>query len=208
MTQDQSRLRRRAEVEYVTRNFAGLQGLRIVPWAVAVAVWSASEAQLLTGTVYWTLFGASLVIAAVATPMIGRWYSRRYGTVEPRRRVPTPTRVTLMAIALKVVLVSGAVGWMPEVETISVPGLVLGVALVTFAWVQGPAARRIHPWIHRFGAALAFISVLPLDMLTEDPVHPLSVQGVMPILIALFLIISAIDSHRALDTLMAKGRKA
>lgn len=212
MRSDQNQLPRPAEVEYVTKNFAALQGLRIVPAAVVLAIWAASEAGLLSGTVWWFLFGASLVGAAVATPLIGRWYSFQYGAVEPRRRVPASMRTALLVIAVfvlaAVVLVSGAFGWMPEVERISVSGLVLGVALIVFAWVQGPVARRVHPWTHRFGAALAIISVLPLGMLTGEGSHPLGVSGVMPMVIAVFLIVSAVDTHRALDTLMSRGPEA
>lgn len=212
MTPDQNQLPRPAEVEYVTKNFAALQGLRIVPAAVVLTIWAASEAGLFSGTVWWFLFGASVVVAAVATPLIGRWYSTQYGAVEPRRQVPASTRTAILVIAVlvlaTVVLVSGAFGWMPEVETISASGLILGVALVAFAWMQGPVARQVHPWTHRFGAALAIISVLPLGMLTGEGSHPLSYSGVMPMVVAVFLVVSAVDTHRALDTLMSRGPQA
>lgn len=211
MSEQQPRSPERAEVEYVTKNFSALQGLRILPAAVLFAVWAASEAQLLAGPVWWTLFGASLVGAAVATPLIGRWYAERFGSVEPRRRTSPSARMALAilgvgALAL-VVVVSGAFGWLPEVERIAVSGAVLGAALVVVAGAQGPVGRRVHPWTHRFGAVLAVVSLLPVGMVTGGGAHPLNASGAMPMVIATFFVVAACDSHRALVSLLP-GRHA
>ncbi len=206
MVDDQGVRPVRAEVEYVTRNYSDLQGLKLLPLALVFAVWGASEAQLLTGAVWWTLFAAALLGAVIATPLIGRWYARTFGSVQHRQRVAQSTKVGLMVIgviAVAVVVVAvGATGRLPEVEVVALPGIVLGVALSAVAWSQGRVGRRMHPWVHRYGAVVAFVSAVPLGMLTGEGAHPLNASGVMSMVIAGFFIISGLDTHRALRRLL------
>lgn len=91
---------------------------------------------------------------------------------------------------------------MPAVDAVALPGVFLGVALSGLAWAQGRVGRRMHRWVHRYGAVVGLVSALPLGLLTGDGVHPLNASGVMPMVIAGFFVISGLDTRRALSRLL------
>lgn len=196
----------RGRVEYVTRNFADLQGLKMLPVAGVFAAFGASEAGLLSGTAWWVTFGLSVLVACLGVPLLSRWYRRRFGRVEPRRDPRRSARMAAVAGGLLVIgiatMMLGASGLTPQVELVSLPGIVLGVALALFGVAQGPIARREHPWTWRYGLAIAIVSMVPLGAWVGSGVHPLAASGVMEFVIAGFFVVSSLDTHLALTRML------
>lgn len=199
----------RARVEYVTRNFGDLQGLKFLPLAGVFAAWGASEAHLLTGTTWWIVLAISVVGAAIGIPLISRWYARRFGQVEPRRDPRRSARMAAVAFGLLVVgiatMMLGASGRLPQVELVALPGIVLGVALALFGIAQGPVARRAHPWTWRYGLAVAVASAVPAGVWVGDRAHPLNGSGMLEFVIAGFFVVASLDTHRALVRLLSRS---
>jgi hypothetical protein len=196
----------RRRVEYVTRNFADLQGLKMLPVAGVFAAFGASEVGLLSGTAWWVTFGLSVVVACLGVPSISLWYGRRFGRVEAQRDPLRSARMAAVAVGLLVVgiatMMLGASGWIPQLEVVSLPGIVLGIALALFGVAQGPIARREHPWTWRYGIAVAIISAAPLGAWLSSGVHPLAASGAMEFVIAGFFVVSSIDTHLALTRML------
>lgn len=196
----------RGRLEYVTRNFADLQGLKMLPVAGVFAAFGASEAGLIAGTAWLAVFGLSVVAAGLGVPAISRWYGRRFGRVEPQRDRRRSVRMAAAAVGLLgigiVTVMLGASGRIPQLELVSLPGIVLGVALALFGAAQGPIARREHPWAWRYGLAVAIVSAAPLGAWVGGGVHPLTASGVMEFVIAGYLVVSSLDTHRALTRML------
>lgn len=197
---------RRAEIEYVTRNFTQLQGLKFVPVAAFFAVWAASETRLLQGVAWWVLFIASLVGLVAGIPTIGGWYRRRFGVVATTVRRDPDRRMVVAVIAVCVVaaavVAAGIAGLLPHMPHVSWTGLLAGTAIAIIAWSQGPIARRVNPWLHRFAVAVAVTAAVPVGLIVGLEAHPLQHRGVMSFVFAGYFLVVAIGSHRGLVRLM------
>ena len=71
----------------VTRNYEALQGLKLMPSALPVAVAGLGTLGVgdLTGTRGLVAFLASSAVAVALTVWLGRWYERHYGKVQPTK---------------------------------------------------------------------------------------------------------------------------
>ncbi|MEM6782677.1 MAG: hypothetical protein AAF624_02970 [Bacteroidota bacterium] len=134
-----------APLAEVTRQFRGLQGLRIVPLALFFLVWGFTgvlEALGFPLGAHAALFGIgmflALVLAVFAERRIARWYDDRFGIVET---VPKLGEV-LGALAF-VALLPAAFGWLsygnPPVNPVLV---VLGCGLLAY-W-RPRTGFRVH----------------------------------------------------------------
>lgn len=74
-------------IEYVTRHFAELQGLRILPFAlylVAGALYDATWGYRSHATIGMTVLWLTALAAGVAYLRLGDYYRREFGQVQPR----------------------------------------------------------------------------------------------------------------------------
>ncbi len=201
---------RRDEIEYVTRNFAGLQGLKFVPVAVFFAVWGTSEAGMLQGTAWWVLFWLSIVGVVAGMPAIGAWYRRRFGRVERSSGAAVDRRIVVAVVAMiaiaAVVVAAGVAGLLPEMPHVAWTALLAGGVTGMIGWLQGPLARRVNPWTHRTGFVIALAGALPIGMVAGLDAHPLRDGGAMALVFAAFFLVNGVASHRGLVRLL-DGRR-
>lgn len=196
----------RDELEYVTRNLVSLQGLRYLPLVPALLLWTGSESGVLTGDWWLWAFLAALVAGVVGVVLMGRWYAQAYGSVARRFDESSGRRIAIMIAALTgfavIMWVDGRIGLLPELPAISVYGAIAGIALTIAAFGAGPVARRVHPWLHRGGIALTVVSLVPLGLLDGLATHPLNVTGILWSVLVVYLLVVALDLHRALTRLL------
>lgn len=196
---------RRDEIEFVTRNFAGLQGLKFVPVAMFFAVWGTSEAGILQGTAWWTLFWLSIVGLLVGMPAIGAWYRRRFGHVERAATLSVDRRVVAviaMIVVAAAIIAAGIAGVLPEMPHVAWTALLAGGVTGTIGWLQGPIARAVNPWTHRTGFAIALAGAMPIGLLAGVDAHPLRDGGAMALVFAAFFLVNGVASHRGLVRLL------
>lgn len=141
-------------IRFVTRYYSALQGLKLVPFGLFLIVMSFRSLG-------WTGLGKSgdctytlplLVLMFILYFVIGRYYTRRFGEVQPVREDAAwwkgmlPLGILVVAIAL---------------ETIFLPRFSLaGLALAAMLIYSGIVTRRPHYWVA--GAAMIVVSLLPL----------------------------------------------
>lgn len=190
----------------VTREFRGLQGYKLLPWVPAMLLWWGSEATVLRGDWWLWAFVASLAAGGAGAILVGRWYTRTYGSVRRRgaQVARTVAAVVVGLVALSVTMGGLALaGYWPagdSVHVFSMPGLVFGLAWAIGGW----RIRSLTPATWWLGLALAAVSVAPLGLLALfDGNHPFNADHTMLGVLIALVIVGALASHRALDRALA-----
>ena len=155
-------------IQFVTRNYSQLQGLRLVPLGLFLVLWALLDAlgifdrsgyspvgyaKVLTriGLAFW--LG---IILALASPL---YYRYRYGSVEPLERGARNRWITIAVIGyLVLVPVDRALQW-----PVSLQVLLVAVSLFVTVWHDGPIRR------HYLVPALAWVAVSVLPALGASP---------------------------------------
>jgi hypothetical protein len=118
-------------LRFVTERYPHLQGLRLVPLGIPFllsALWRNGQLPSVPGTAghgagYW--FVGLIVIALVASSLVGRYYSRHFGSVEPERaKSDLLAAVGFLAIFFAAVWTQDQLASGP-----SIPALVIAIAL-------------------------------------------------------------------------------
>jgi hypothetical protein len=141
-------------VRYVTRNFNGLQGLKLLPFGLFMIL-------IATRDLGWTWLGTAgdcsytlplFLLMGILYMGIGRYYSRRFGTV----RQKDMESQWLLGIALVAVFFGMVVLEVAVKPPFSLIGLLISLLLV----YSGIRTRRWYYWL--VGLVLALLNLLPL----------------------------------------------
>lgn len=191
-----------AQAGRVTKNYNHLQGYRFLFWIPVVLLWWGSEAGVLAGGWWVWAFLAALVFGMVGSVLVGDWYGRRYGRVtrshQSLARGLVGAALVIAVTALAFIGV-GSASWGSALTTGPVSGIgaVAGLAWAV-AWLR---LRDIVPPPWWFAWALAAVSLAPLGWLPGlDGLHPLNFPGAVFGVIAAYLGVVGLASHRALHT--------
>ena len=183
-------------LSYVTRRYAHLQGLRLVPLGIpflASAAWRDGQLRWVPGTsgegpTYWFvgLFLAALVVASAMT----LYYRRRFGTVHQERGLRGPLLLSgfLLVFALSFwlqTILPAAVSW---------PAIVIGTALAYIGMSGG------HPRTHYLALAAVCLVFATLGTFGV-PFHVRDV--LLDDLIGIGLIVVGIGDHLLLRRTLA-----
>lgn len=175
-------------IHYVAEHYEQLQGLRLLPLSVPFLLSSLSRlapsAALLSGG-GWTLL---LISAFVASTLIGRYYSRRFGDTRPFR-----WRSVLQVAAGTAAFF--ALEWLQEIRPFPVSLPILFVAVVLAR--VGTAAGRLRSHYLWIAAACALFGLLPVLGASLD-VRAAAFDG----LIGGGLAVAAIGDDRVLRSVM------
>jgi hypothetical protein len=179
MRQMSRRLRR---VQYVTRHYQELQGLRYVPFTIA----GTAAPLLLAGGL---LAGGGLVEAVAGIvilgasfglgPLIASYYARTYGRVTPShggaalwRAVGTATVVAIVLLQVTLWQLSPDQSGRLFVEILTLAAAV--VLLVGFGWGE---RLLLRPYWAVMGAALLLFNLVPLFLAPGSLPAPFGVTG-------------------------------
>ncbi|SRR6266853_4210733 len=180
-------------IHYVTEHYEQLQGLRLLPLSVPFLLSSVSRlapSALSTMPVSSTGRTVLVVLALVASTLVGRYYTRQFGQAHPFR-----WRSALQIVAGTAAFF--ALEWLQELRPFPVPLPVLFVAVVLARIGMAAGWLRSHYlWI---AAACALFALLPVLGVPLD-IRAAALDG----LIGGGLAVAAIGDDRVLRRVMAE----
>lgn len=147
-------------IRYASERYRSLQGLRLLPFAALLLLFSLSEmGWMWPGFAVWHPIstGLAFLLAWGASVWIGRYYERTFGMAEPLKR--TATWVVAIAVIAFIFITTSF--WI-AVRGLNLPfdlvGVVSALALFGYWWY----ANRLDWHYIALGALLVLISFLPV----------------------------------------------
>lgn len=185
---------------YVAGRYRDLQGLRVVPWSVVFGLWALGESGLHLGPWWLWALGISIVSAVGLTVVLGPYYRRAFGSVDPRPE--GWRRWGVVAAAGAAVVVTGAVDTAWRMQPVSLTGLALAALIAAVYW-----RWRRHARHHlAFAAVLAAVSLAPLGAVAPvDGLHPLSSATGTSVAVAGFFLVGGLGDHLLLVRTLRRG---
>jgi hypothetical protein len=175
-------------LRFVTERYPHLQGLRLVPLGfvfLVSAAWRDGQLSWLADTAghaagFW--FMGLLIVALAISSVLGRYYRRHFGTVQPERRAKGP-----LLFILFVALFAAAAWAQDSLRThLSLPLVVIGMLLAHLGLAGGQ--RRSH-YLALATGCLVFANLADFGV----PAHARSV--LLDDLIGIGLIVIGIGDH-------------
>jgi len=151
------------DIHDLTTNYSDRQGLRIVPMGLALILQTIPQVPT-------SLFGIDIMLIALAIGLggyflIGRYYRRRFGTVEEVEDDSAYLFVGYLVLVLFVFMVAMAVDLSAH-PPVFVSGLLVAVWLTVTAW----RSRAVRGEYLTIGVVLALLSLLPLIVMAPPAV--------------------------------------
>lgn len=175
-------------LRFVTERYPHLQGLRLVPLGVVFllsAAWRDGQLQRMSDVAghaagFW--FMGLLIAALTISSVLGRYYQRHFGTVQPQHRAKDP-----LLFILFVALFAAAVWVQDNLRShLSLPLVVIGTLLAYLGLAGGQ--RRGH-YLALAAGCLVFANLADFGV----PVHARSV--LLDDLIGVGLIVIGLGDH-------------
>lgn len=175
-------------LRFVTERYPHLQGLRLVPLGfvfLVSAAWRDEQLSWLSETAgqaagFW--FMGLLIVALTLSSLLGRYYRRHFGTVQPERRAKGP-----LLFILFVALFAAAAWAQDSLRThLSLPLVVIGILLAYLGLAGGQ--RRSH-YLALAAGCLVFANLADFGV----PLHARSV--LLDDLIGVGLIVIGLGDH-------------
>lgn len=202
-TSDLTRMR------YITRNYGAMQGLRLVPWGVAVLV-----ATPLYGGWHFTQSGLWLALWLLPFAvglglygLVGVYYARTFGRVRPAHRLTIGQRAALW-VALVVVAFLLPRGVSPHLM-LAVFSVAAVVATALQLWRTDGLPSRAH-WVVLVAllAAVNLPLLLPLPLLRPERWSAYTLLALWLASWSLCLIVGGLLDHRLLVRTLAPAPEA
>jgi hypothetical protein len=180
-------------VQFVTANYASLQGLKMVP----LGLWLCLGAARSFGWMPWYTPIASLLALCVAGGLwllVGRWYARDFGRVRPtaqRARQVLWTGILVVLVSFPWLLILSFVDAALE-PPLSTVGLAAAALLLLWLWRSAP------PLPNHYVVAAALIATVSLLPLLGIMSRSQSFGGVLGATLGTSLIAIGVLDHRQL----------
>jgi len=187
-------------IRYITRNFDALQGLKMVPFGLYFlamgAGWLGEQGDL-------SLSLPAFLLALLAYWLLGRYYARNFGRVEPEKgQVVFNFLLPLMILLL--LWVASFVDYAMRL-TVSFFGLTLALVLFAWWWLQEPR-NRIHYAV--MAGLVALISLAPLGGIGQGWSIIQPPGNLFHLLVGAILAVGGILDHLVLIKSFPQGRTA